>query len=153
MRRENRTSAHERERARSGQPKRGGAKVTIHTDEDILTARQKGRGLAQQLGLSSVDQTVVATVISELARNILLYARSGTLSIGAVETNGRRGIVITAKDKGPGIQDVDRAMQLGYSTSNSLGLGLPGVHRLMDEFEISSAAGRGTVVIVRKWKA
>jgi serine/threonine-protein kinase RsbT len=129
------------------------AKVVIRTDSDVLAARQMGRALAQMLGLSSTDQTVVATMISELARNILLYAKPGTLSIGAAETNGRRGVVIVAKDRGPGIPDVERAMQLGYSTSNSLGLGLPGVSRLGDEFEIVSKVGKGTVVTVRKWKS
>ena len=137
---------------RSQAPKKD-AVVAIRSDADVLAARQMGRALAQRLGLSSTDQTVVATIISELARNILLYAKSGTLSIGADETNGRRGVVVVAKDRGPGIPDVERAMQLGYSTSNSLGLGLPGVSRLGDDFEIASKVGRGTVVTARKWKS
>jgi len=137
---------------RSQAPKQD-AVVAIRSDADVLAARQMGRALAQRLGLSSTDQTVVATIISELGRNILLYAKVGTLSIGADETNGRRGIVVVAKDRGPGIPDVERAMQLGYSTSNSLGLGLPGVSRLGDDFEITSKVGKGTVVTARKWKS
>ena len=137
---------------RSQAPKQD-AVVAIRSDADVLAARQMGRALAQRLGLSSTDQTVVATIISELGRNILLYAKVGTLSISADETNGRRGIVVVAKDRGPGIPDVERAMQLGYSTSNSLGLGLPGVSRLGDDFEITSKVGKGTVVTARKWKS
>ena len=125
--------------------------VTIQSDFDILTARQTGRALAQQLGMSSTDQTVVATVVSELARNILLYAKLGTLSFGIDQLDGRRGIVIVAKDRGPGIQDIDRALQVGFSTSRSLGLGLPGVKRLMDDFEIVSKIDEGTIVTARKW--
>ena len=128
------------------------AVVAIRTDLDVLAARQLGRALAQRLGLSSTDQTVVATIISELARNILLYAKPGTLTISAEETNGRRGVVIVARDRGPGIPDIERAMRLGYSTSNSLGLGLPGVSRLGDDFQIVSKVGKGTVVTARKWK-
>jgi|RhiMetdeSRZDD1v2_1073273.scaffolds.fasta_scaffold817327_1 serine/threonine-protein kinase RsbT len=128
------------------------ASVNIQSDRDILSARQQGRALAQQVGLTSSDQTVVATVISELARNILLYARPGALTLGVVESNGRRGIQVEARDHGPGIPDIERALRVGYSTSKSLGLGLPGVRRLVDEFEIVSKPGKGTVVKVKKWK-
>lgn len=126
--------------------------VTIDSDRDILSARQQGRALAQQLGLSSSDQTVVATVISELARNIVLYARPGALTLGVLESNGRRGVWVEARDRGPGIADIERALRVGFSTSKSLGLGLPGVRRLVDEFEIRSKPGKGTVVKVKKWK-
>ena len=154
MRAAQRASATLRERpARRSPPPGQETVVAIRTDSDVLAARQAGRALAQRVGLSSTDQTVVATIISELARNILLYAKPGTLSIGAEESNGRRGVVVVAKDRGPGIPDVERAMQLGYSTSNSLGLGLPGVSRLGDEFQIVSRVGKGTVVIARKWKS
>lgn len=101
--------------------------------------------------MSATEQTVVATVISELSRNILLYASAGTLSLAAERLNGRRGIVIVAKDRGPGIPDIEQALQVGFSTSRSLGLGLPGVKRLMDEFEIVSKRKKGTMVTVRKW--
>src|SRR5262245_48976559 len=125
--------------------------IAIRSDLDVLVARQKGRALALELGLSSTDQTVVATVISELARNILLYAKLGSVSVAAHRHNGQSGIRIVAKDRGPGIADVERALQVGFSTSRSLGLGLPGVKRLMDEFEIVSKRKKGTMVTVRKW--
>jgi serine/threonine-protein kinase RsbT len=128
------------------------ARVTVRSDLDILTARQEGRALAQSLGLSNSTLTAIATVISELTRNILLYAKRGELIVGVVESNGRQGIAVMARDDGPGIPDIQRAMQLGYSTSGSLGLGLPGVRRLMDDFEIVSEVGKGTTITVRKWR-
>lgn len=128
------------------------ARVTVRSDLDILTARQEGRALAQSLGLSNSTLTAIATVISELTRNILLYAKRGELIVGVVENNGRQGISVVARDDGPGIPDIQRAMQLGYSTSGSLGLGLPGVRRLMDDFEIVSEVGKGTTITVRKWR-
>jgi len=126
--------------------------VPIDSDQDIVAARQRGRALAQQIGFSNSSLTLIATAISELARNILLYAKRGELSLGVVESNGTQGITVVARDEGPGIPDVERAMEIGYSTSGSLGLGLPGVKRLMDEFEIVSTAGGGTVVKAKKWK-
>ena len=129
------------------------ARVDIQSDRDILAARQNGRALAGSLGFTSTNLTVVAAVISELARNILVYAKRGELFVGIVGTNGRQGIEIIARDRGPGIVDVDRAMRVGYSTSGNLGLGLPGVRRLVDEFEIESKVGRGTTVTARKWKS
>ncbi|HZL85599.1 MAG TPA: anti-sigma regulatory factor [Candidatus Krumholzibacteria bacterium] len=126
--------------------------VPIQSDLDILVARQNGRALAQQLGLSTGDQTVIATVISELARNILLYARPGWMILEVLETDGRKGLRVVARDDGPGIADIERAMQVGYSTSGSLGLGLPGVRRLVDDFEIFSRVGEGTTVTITKWK-
>lgn len=133
-------------------PKSNGTSVPIHTDQDIVAARQRGRALAQQIGFSNSSLTLIATAISELARNILLYAKRGELSLGVVESNGTQGITVEARDQGPGIPDVERAMEIGYSTSGSLGLGLPGVKRLMDEFEIVSSAGGGTTVRAKKWK-
>src|SRR5437879_1298419 len=127
-------------------------RVPIDSDHDIVTARQRGRALAQQIGFSNSNLTLVATAISELARNILLYAKKGELTLGIVEDNGRQGLTVVASDQGPGIRDVERAMEVGYSTSGSLGLGLPGVRRLMDEFEIVSRMGKGTTVTARKWK-
>jgi serine/threonine-protein kinase RsbT len=126
--------------------------VAIHSDHDIVTARQEGRLLAKQAGFSDTNLTLIATAISELARNILLYAREGSLTLGIVENNGRSGITVVASDHGPGIADVARALEVGYSTSGSLGLGLPGVRRLMDEFEVESQIGRGTRVTARKWR-
>jgi serine/threonine-protein kinase RsbT len=127
--------------------------VNIVTDADIVTARQKGRELAIKLGLSSIDAAMIATAISELARNILLYAKGGQISVGLTMNGLQNGlVVVVARDDGPGIPDIRQAMEPGYSTSRSLGLGLPGVKRLMDEFEIESEIGRGTTVTVKKWK-
>ena len=128
------------------------ARVDISTEGDIVTARQYGRALARRLGLSNSAATLVATAISELARNILLYARHGELSMRPVEAGVRRGLVVVARDDGPGMPDVTRALQDGYSTSGRLGLGLPGVRRLMDDFHIDTAPGKGTTVTVKKWR-
>jgi serine/threonine-protein kinase RsbT len=128
------------------------AHVVIARDGDIVQARQKGRELAQSIGFSGSDLTIIATAISEIARNIVVYASRGEISFGIAEKNGRRGILVVARDQGPGIPDIERAMRDGYSTGNSLGLGLPGARRLMDDFEISSTVGQGTTVTMRKWK-
>jgi serine/threonine-protein kinase RsbT len=127
-------------------------RVPIRTDQDIVLARQKGRALASQLGFSPGDATLIATAISELARNIVTYAREGFVSLQVVQNSTREGILIIASDNGPGIADVRQAMRDGFSTSGSLGLGLPGVRRLMDDFEINSQPSRGTTVTVKKWK-
>ncbi|HEV8357957.1 MAG TPA: anti-sigma regulatory factor [Gemmatimonadales bacterium] len=125
--------------------------VPIRADVDIVTARQESRRLASTLGFSTGDLTVIAAAVSEVARNILAYAAQGEVDIKVVERNGRRGVLVIARDQGPGIPDVALALQDGFSTSGSLGLGLPGARRLMDEFELSSELGRGTVVTMRKW--
>jgi serine/threonine-protein kinase RsbT len=130
----------------------GAARVVVKRDGDIVEARQKGRELAQQIGFTGSDLTLIATAISEIARNIVVYAQAGEISLSITEKNGRPGILVVAQDEGPGIADVERAMRDGYSTGNSLGLGLPGARRLMDDFEISSTVGRGTTVTMRKWK-
>jgi serine/threonine-protein kinase RsbT len=127
------------------------ARVPIQVDIDIVTARQQGRALALQIGFVGSELTVIATAISELGRNILSYAGKGVIILRATHSGGRRGIVVIAQDEGPGIADIELAMQDGYSTSKSLGLGLPGTRRLMDEFEIVSAVGKGTTVTVKKW--
>jgi serine/threonine-protein kinase RsbT len=127
-------------------------KVPINSDADIVVARQKGRELAVHLGFSSTDSTLIATAISELARNIVLYAKQGEIIVAAVQNASKHGIAVVARDKGPGIVNIEQAMQGGYSTSRSLGLGLPGVKRLMDQFEIVSTLGEGTTVTVRKWR-
>jgi serine/threonine-protein kinase RsbT len=129
----------------------GETRVAIREGSDIITARQQGRTLAARMGFSSADQTLIATAISEVARNILLYAQRGEIIVRLVQ-NGKRGIVIIAHDEGPGIPDLTLALQDGYSTSNSLGLGLPGTKRIMDEFGIESAVGQGTTVTMTKWK-
>ena len=126
-------------------------RVPIRSDLDILTARQRGRAMAAEVGFSSSNLTLIATAISELARNILLYARRGEIVLSRLEENGRPGIAVKARDDGPGIPDVNLAMRSGYSTSGSLGLGLPGVQRLMDEFVIVSEPRKGTIVTAKKW--
>jgi serine/threonine-protein kinase RsbT len=125
-------------------------RVAIDRETDIVTARQKGRELAAACGFASTDQTLIALAISELARNIVVYAQRGEIIVKS-EFGERRGIEIVARDQGPGILNVALALQDGYSTAKSLGLGLPGARRVMDEFEIDSAPGRGTTVTVRKW--
>jgi serine/threonine-protein kinase RsbT len=124
--------------------------ITIERDSDVVTARQKGRQLAASCGFSSTDQTLIALAISELARNIVSYARRGEVVMSVLEGE-RHGIEVIARDQGPGIQDIELALRDGYSTSKSLGLGLPGTRRVMDEFNIESQPGMGTTVTIRKW--
>jgi serine/threonine-protein kinase RsbT len=126
-------------------------RVPIEREEDVVLARQKGRELAAAAGFSVTDRTIIALAISEIARNIVSYAERGDVSLDAITTGARRGIQIVARDSGPGIADVALAMQDGYSTGRSLGLGLPGAKRLMDEFEIVSSPGSGTTIVMRKW--
>ena len=126
--------------------------VPINSDQDIVSARQKGRSLAIGLGFSSGDATLIATAISELARNILTYAGRGEIRLTVIHQSMRMGIEVVAHDKGPGIPDIRQALRDGFSTSGSLGLGLPGVKRLVDEFECLSEVGRGTTVVAKKWK-
>jgi serine/threonine-protein kinase RsbT len=125
--------------------------VLIERDADVVTARQKGRALAAMCGFSSTEQTLIALAISELARNIVTYANRGEVLITALDGE-RCGIEVIARDQGPGIQDIELALRDGYSTSKSLGLGLPGTRRVMDEFNIDSVIGGGTTVTVRKWR-
>lgn len=124
----------------------------IAADVDVVQARQRGREIAAEIGFSAGDQTVIAAAISEIARNILMYARRGEVRFTTVSDGGRLGLIVVAEDDGPGIRDIARALQDGYSTSGGLGLGLPGARRLMDEFEVVSAAGGGTRVTMKKWK-
>jgi serine/threonine-protein kinase RsbT len=130
----------------------GEIRVPIHTDQDIVLARQKGRALAMEFGFSAGDATIIATAISELARNIVSYARKGEITLAKITSGNGKGLSIIATDDGPGIPDIRQALRDGFSTSGSLGMGLPGVRRLMDEFEISSQPGLGTTVRVKKWK-
>jgi len=124
----------------------------IESERGIFSARQQGRHLAERLGFSSSELVVIATVISELGRNIVQYAGSGNISVSPIDQGQRSGISITAQDKGPGISNVALALQAGYSTSEGLGAGLPGVKRVVDEMVITSEMGQGTSVVVRKWK-
>src|SRR5258708_3595769 len=126
--------------------------VPIKVDADIVTARQEGRALAGQIGFSGSDQVLIATAISEAARNILQYARSGEITLDYLKNGEKEGIVIIARDEGPGIKDIRRVMEDGYSSSGGLGLGLPGIKRLMSEMDVASVPGKGTTVTMKKWK-
>jgi serine/threonine-protein kinase RsbT len=133
-------------------PAESAVSIPIESDADVVKARQRAREMAVELELSSTDQTLLATAISEVARNITTYARRGEVSVGIVhDAHGRRGIRVVASDEGPGIADIDRAMQDGYTTGGGLGLGLPGARRLVDDFVLDSEPGRGTTVTLVKW--
>ena len=125
--------------------------VVITTDLDIVRARQSGRELASRIGFSVTDLTLISTAISEVARNITTYAGQGEILFRLVDNSERRGITVEARDQGPGIADLERALQDGYSTGKGMGLGLPGARRLMDDFEIRSEPGQGTTVVMSKW--
>jgi len=129
----------------------GELRIPIISEVDIVTARQRGRALAAELGFAGSDQALIATAISELARNILQYAGRGEVDIAVEHKNGRAGIAVVATDQGPGIPDLKRALEDGFSTGKGLGLGLPGTKRIMDEFDLASEMGKGTRVEVRKW--
>jgi serine/threonine-protein kinase RsbT len=126
-------------------------RVAIRTDADVVTARQEARTMGARLGFSSTDMTLLATAISEVARNITTYAGEGEVLLRVLEEGGRRGIEVLATDEGPGIDDVELAMQDGYTTGNGLGLGLPGTRRLVDDFDLETAPGAGTTVRLVKW--
>ena len=125
--------------------------VKILSEWDIVAARQLGRNIAKELEFGTVDQARITTAISELARNIYLYAGQGEIRIERLHRFGKHGIKVIAKDHGPGIQDIRKVMEDGYSTSGGLGAGLPGVRRLMDEFDITSSLEQGTVIKTVKW--
>jgi serine/threonine-protein kinase RsbT len=124
--------------------------VDISSAADIVAARQRGRALAIELGFGGSDLTMIATAISEIARNIVDHAKRGTIEMSALQQT-KPGIRIIARDEGPGIRDIPQAMQYGYSTRKGLGVGLPGAKWLMDEFEIDTKVGRGTIITMKKW--
>jgi serine/threonine-protein kinase RsbT len=127
-------------------------RIAIESDADVVTARQRARQLAIGLDMPSTDQTLLATAISEVARNITAYAQRGEVLLELVRDGaGRRGIRVVARDEGPGIADLERALTDGYTTGGGLGLGLPGARRLVDEFAIETAPGMGTTVTLVKW--
>ena len=127
-------------------------RIAIESDNDVVTARQRARELAARVDLTSTDQTLLATAISEVARNITTYAKRGEVLLSIVRDNGgREGIRVIARDDGPGIENVDLAMQDGYTSGGGLGLGLPGARRLVDEFDIETAPSAGTTVTLVKW--
>lgn len=126
--------------------------VPIRSEYDIVDARHRVRELCIKLSFSTGEQTLVATCVSELARNIVEYAGSGEIFMALGDDSGEKAIIIIAEDKGPGIPDIELAMKDGYSTSKGLGIGLPGCKRIMDDFAIVSKIGKGTTVTVKKWK-
>ena len=127
------------------------SRVAITSAMDIVRARQEGRALAAELGFSGADLTLIATAISEIARNIVDHAQQGELLVAPLNHSLKRGILIVARDQGPGIPDIERAMQYGYSSRKGLGVGLPGAKWVMDEFEVHSTVGKGTTVTMKKW--
>lgn len=129
--------------------------MVIAGEDDIVLARRRAREVAIASGFGAVDQSRIATAVSELTRNVVRYATDGRgeMQIRVIPPSPRgRGIEIVVRDEGPGIADIERAMQAGYTSGAGLGMGLPGTRRLMDEMEIDSAPGRGTVVVIRKWR-
>jgi len=126
-------------------------RISINSDQDIVTARQQGRTLASKLGFNGSDLTVIATAISEVARNIVEFAGKGEIALTPIHQGPKQGVMVVAHDEGPGIPNIQLALQDGFSTTASLGLGLPGSRRLMDEFTIVSAVGKGTTVTMKKW--
>ncbi len=125
--------------------------VDIRNPDDIVEARKAGHHLALDLGFSLTDVTMIATAISEIARNITSYAGRGAVQVAVAEREGRKALVVRAEDDGPGIADIERAMEDGYSTGRGLGLGLPGARRLMDRLIVESSLGHGTVIEMWKW--
>lgn len=131
------------------------SQTEIRSSGDIVTARQRGRALALELGFNGADVTLIAAAISEVARNIVDHAKKGEIvmrGLNGSQSGGKTGIQIVARDEGPGIRDVAQAMQYGYSTRKGLGVGLPGAKWLMDEFDIASELGRGTTITMKKWR-
>ena len=125
--------------------------IPIESDVDIVEARMASRSLAKYIGFDGADQVMIATAVSEVARNIIEYAKSGKVVLSVVQDRSRRGLEVVARDEGPGIADIPQAMTDGFSTSRGLGLGLPGSKRLMDEFLLESKVRQGTTVTMRKW--
>ena len=123
--------------------------VVIRTEADIVSARQTGRGLAAAIGFNPTDQALIATAISELARNILKYAGNGEVHFSHKSVRGRDGIEVVAADQGPGIASLDDAMLDGFTTSGGLGLGLPGAKRLMDEFHVQTDSSGTTITALK----
>ena len=127
-------------------------RVAISADADLVTARAEGRALAQRLGFARPDPTLIATAISELARNIVMHVGHGEIVMRPLYEDRRCGLLVIVRDEGEGIADVDAALQDGFASRGGLGLGLPGARRLMDEFEVDSRPGQGTTVRMAKWR-
>ena len=124
----------------------------IRSDTDVVLVRQQVRAWAVELGFGLVDQTKIVTAASELARNVLVHGAGGTVKLEALNDGARKGLRLIFEDHGPGITDLELAMKDGYSTGSGLGLGLSGAKRLSNEFELRSAPGEGTRVMITRWK-
>jgi serine/threonine-protein kinase RsbT len=127
-------------------------RVTVATDEDMLPARAQGRALALKLGFSRTDATLIATAISEIARNIVVHVGKGEIIMKPVREENRYGLIVIATDSGPGITDLEATLEHGYASRGGLGLGLPGARRLMDDFDVQSERGKGTTITMTKWR-
>jgi serine/threonine-protein kinase RsbT len=125
--------------------------VAVRSDGDVVTARDAGRTIASEIGFARSDVVVVVVAVSEVARNIVSYADQGSVELASIRSGRRAGISIVARDTGPGIEDVSKALEVGHSTGRGLGLGLPACRELMDEFAITSVVGEGTTIVMRKW--
>ena len=125
--------------------------VAVANSNDVILARQQARHLAEKLGFTGTDVTLIATAVSEVARNIVEHAGRGTVRLAIVRAEARDGLQIVASDHGPGIDDVELALRDGYSTSGAMGLGLPGARRLMDDFAVASSPDGGTTVSMCRW--
>jgi serine/threonine-protein kinase RsbT len=130
----------------------GEIRVSIKTDADLVVARAEGRAMAQHLGFRPPDPTLIATAISELARNLVVHVGHGEIIMRPLVDDRRSGLLVIVRDEGQGIADIDAALSLGHASRGGLGLGLPGARRLMDEFEVESEPGKGTTVTMRKWR-
>lgn len=126
-------------------------RIPINNDLDIVAARVEARNLAKEMGFEIIDQARIATAISELARNVVLYAHHGQITLNQLDQNGKIGLQIICEDQGPGITDLDQIMHHSRPVARETGTGLPGTKRLMDEFKIESQPGKGTTVTVCKW--
>ena len=126
-------------------------RLQIRTEFDAVRAALESTQFARTVGFEDTPSRLIATAVSELARNILKYANAGNVQLRRVEGRRGSGVEIVASDRGPGIADVDAAMRDHFSTGKTLGLGLPGVRRLMDEFSLESTPGEGTCVTAIKW--
>ena len=129
-----------------------GVSIAIDTDADLVAARAEARALAIKLGFSRTDATLIATAISEIARNIVVHVGRGEIAMRPVYEGQRYGLVVVASDDGPGIRDIEAALAKGNTGRGGLGLGLPGARRLMDEFEVECGPERGTTVTMTKWR-
>lgn len=125
--------------------------ITVREESDIATARRAARSAALSLGMDKYEVAEIEISVSELATNLMRHAGGGTIAVEQIEREGRAGLQIVSSDKGPGITDIPRAMQEGYSTGGTMGSGLPSVKRMMDEMEITSPSGKGTTIVAVKW--